>query len=218
MPQTSDVTLIAGEQELIARAGHLFSSANDVACAAYDLHTFAVARPQPELERSVEQHLAAGKRIRKLFRPAAILDPSSAQHLHALAEHGMRVRITPDEVNETILLDNRMAILAGEVTAGVRTYSVITRPEIVQGVASLFEAAWRAGTDLATYEVDIAEVRSLAPRILDLLRSGCTDETAARTLGLGLRTYRRRVAELMSALGATSRFQAGAQAQELGLV
>jgi hypothetical protein len=33
-----------------------------------------------------------------------------------------------------------------------------------------------------------------------------------------VRTYRRRVAELMSALGAESRFQAGVRARELGLV
>lgn len=61
-------------------------------------------------------------------------------------------------------------------------------------------------------------MRIPAPQILEMLSSGCKDETAARTLGPGLRTYRRRVAELMTALGATSRFQAGAPARELGLV
>ena len=54
--------------------------------------------------------------------------------------------------------------------------------------------------------------------MLELLGSGCKDETAARTLGLGVRTYRRRVAELMNALGADSRFQAGVRARELGLI
>jgi DNA-binding NarL/FixJ family response regulator len=48
--------------------------------------------------------------------------------------------------------------------------------------------------------------------------SGCKDATAARRLDLGLRTYRRRVAELMTALDASSRFQAGARARELGLI
>ena len=33
-----------------------------------------------------------------------------------------------------------------------------------------------------------------------------------------VRTYRRRVAELMTALGAESRFQAGVRARELGLI
>jgi DNA-binding NarL/FixJ family response regulator len=44
-----------------------------------------------------------------------------------------------------------------------------------------------------------------------------TDVTAARELGMSLRTYRRRVAELLVALGADSRFQAGMRAGELGL-
>jgi DNA-binding NarL/FixJ family response regulator len=54
--------------------------------------------------------------------------------------------------------------------------------------------------------------------VLEVLASGCKDETAARTLGLGVRTYRRRVAELMTALGAESRFQAGVRARDLGLI
>ena len=48
------------------------------------------------------------------------------------------------------------------------------------------------------------------------LESDC-DETAARRLTLSLRTYRRRVAELMRTLDADSRFQAGVRAGELGL-
>lgn len=218
MPQTEDVTLVTGERELLARAGHLFAQATEVACAANDLHTFATTHPQPELRHALRAHPADGMHVRKLFRPAALLEPSSAQHLHALADAGVHVRITPHEINETVLLDGRLAILAGDVTDGVRTYSVISTPDVVRGVASLFDAAWQGGTELDTYDARVSEIRALAPRILRLLASGCKDETAARKLDLGLRTYRRRVAELLSALGADSRFQAGARAHELGLV
>jgi DNA-binding NarL/FixJ family response regulator len=44
-----------------------------------------------------------------------------------------------------------------------------------------------------------------------------TDEAAARQLGTSLRTYRWRVAELLAAFEARSRFQAGLRAGELGL-
>jgi DNA-binding NarL/FixJ family response regulator len=54
-------------------------------------------------------------------------------------------------------------------------------------------------------------------QILRMLGAGLKDEAAARSLGLSLRTYRRRVAELMASLGAESRFQAGLRARELGL-
>ncbi|WP_274560762.1 LuxR C-terminal-related transcriptional regulator [Streptomyces spiramyceticus] len=56
-----------------------------------------------------------------------------------------------------------------------------------------------------------------AREILRMLSAGHTDETASRQLGMSLRTYRRRVAELMTMLGATSRFQAGIRAREFGI-
>jgi DNA-binding CsgD family transcriptional regulator len=77
---------------------------------------------------------------------------------------------------------------------------------------------WDSAVDLDTY------LRSKAPHldadgrvILEALGSGLTDESAAKRLGLSLRTYRRRVAELMAKLEADSRFQAGLRAGELGL-
>ena len=52
---------------------------------------------------------------------------------------------------------------------------------------------------------------------IEAAAAGLTDEAAARRLGTSLRTYRRRVAELMAAFEAGSRFQAGVRAGELGL-
>lgn len=158
------------------------------------------------------------RRVRKLYRPGVLLDETQRQHVGTLKRIGATIRITPDELNETIIFDGKAAILAGDKQSGVFSYGIVTRPEVVQSVTSLFNAAWRAAMELDVFEMHFAELRTLAPRILDMLTSGCKDETAARALGLGLRTYRRRVAELMTALGATSRFQAGVRARELGLV
>ena len=135
-----------------------------------------------------------------------------------MAVDGGEVRITAEELNETILIDNRVAILAGDQSHGRRGYSVVTVPEVVQGVASLFGAAWRSARPPADWDADLADLRSFAPRVLEWLASGGKDETAARALGLSVRTYRRRVAALMTALGATSRFQAGVRAREVGLI
>jgi hypothetical protein len=158
-------------------------------------------------------------RIRKIYRSALLLDPVAAHNLATDSErHGAQTRITTEEINETIIIDRRLVILAGDVSAGRRSYSVITQAAAVQGVTSLFEAAWRSATDLDVYDARIAEIRQLAPQVLDHLSQGTKDEAAARALGLGVRTYRRRVAELMDALGAGSRFQAGVRARELGLV
>jgi DNA-binding NarL/FixJ family response regulator len=214
MELTGQVAVVRGEEELFARTAHLFAAATEIYCAANDLNTWAATRSRstPAVEG------VAGTRIRKIYRPAVLLNPASARHLAEVRAAGADIRITPDEINETIILDSRIVILAGETSAGVRNYSVIPSPDVVRGVLSLFEAAWRGATELAVYDAQTAELRSLAPRVLEFLASGCKDETAARALGLGVRTYRRRVAELMAALGADSRFQAGVRARELGLV
>jgi DNA-binding NarL/FixJ family response regulator len=204
------VPVLHGEEELFNQTAHLFATASEITCAAQDLHTFAVTRPTSPP--------ASATKVRKLYRPGVLLNPSMAQHLRAVSAKGAAIRITPDHLNETIIIDRRFAILAGDMVDGRRGYGVVTEPAVVQNVASLFDAAWRSATDLAVYDAQHAELCTLAPRVLELLASGCKDETAARTLGLGVRTYRRRVAELMTALDANSRFQAGAKARDLGLI
>lgn len=207
------MTTVRGEEELFARTAHLFATASEVTCAARDLNTFAA--PRHTSSNMVQE---TNPKVRKLYQPAMMLNPSSAQHVRSVAARGAQVRITRDDINETIIIDRRFAILAGDLTDGQRSYGVVTEPAVVQNVQSLFDAAWRAATDLAVYDAQHAELCTLAPRVLELLATGCKDETAARTLGLGVRTYRRRVAELMTTLNADSRFQAGARARDLGLI
>ena len=204
--------MVRGEAELFERTKHLFATATEISCAARDLHTWSVAQPTTAAR---EQSLH-GMTVRKMYRPGVLLDSGLATHLRRMADGGARIRITEREINETILLDRRIAILAGDRVGGDRCYTVVSSPDLVQGIQSLFEAAWHSATDLASYQARFTELG--AREILEQLSSGCKDETAARTLGVSLRTYRRRVAELMDVLGASSRFQAGARAREAGLL
>ena len=48
-------------------------------------------------------------------------------------------------------------------------------------------------------------------------RGGAKDEQIARTMGISLRTVRRRIASLLAELGVDSRFQAGMEAVRRGL-
>jgi DNA-binding NarL/FixJ family response regulator len=120
--------------------------------------------------------------------------------------------------HETIILDRRVAIIAGQSSPAGREYTVTASPVLVGGIYSLFTAAWDAATDLGAYlRREVPEIDHEAREILRALGAGLTDEAAARRLGTSLRTYRRRVAELMNAFEAGSRFQAGVRASELGL-
>ena len=135
-----------------------------------------------------------------------VADDVSQQHLGHVVR-GVLVRVVTHRAGD-----------AGQPSPLGREYTVTTSPVLVSGVYSLFMGAWEAATDLSAFLR--GEVPELAPEARDILRAlgaGLTDEAAARRLGTSLRTYRRRVAELMAALEVGSRFQAGMRAGELGL-
>ena len=218
---TDDQTsTVRGDAELIARAGHLFDTVHEeFVCAARDLATWSA----PEARSAVARRVPAtpgqdGFTVRKLMSPLALADEAQRAQLLRL-DAGAQVRISSAPLpHETIILDRRVAILAGQPSPLGREYTVTTSPVLVGGVYSLFTAAWEAATDLGAYlRGEIPELAPEAREILRALGAGLTDEAAARRLGTSLRTYRRRVAELMSALDAASRFQAGVRAGELGL-
>ncbi len=156
---------------------------------------------------------------RKLLSPVALADEEARAHLRLVRSRGALVRISRSPLpHETILIDRRVMILAGQETPTGREYIVTTSPVLVEGVHSLLRALWDAAVDLETYlRTDVPHLDADGRVILEALASGLTDESAARRLGVSLRTYRRRVARLMAELEAGSRFQAGLRAGELGL-
>ncbi|MFI6354228.1 LuxR C-terminal-related transcriptional regulator [Streptomyces sp. NPDC050743] len=84
----------------------------------------------------------------------------------------------------------------------------------------LFEACWRQATPVFGSEAqeteDDLDLSATDRALLHLLHAGLKDETTCRQLGLSERTLRRRITDLTARLGATSRFQAGAQAVRRG--
>ncbi|MER5280588.1 DNA-binding response regulator [Streptomyces sp. NPDC002809] len=211
---------VQGDAELIARAGHLFASAStDFLCAARDLDTWS----QPEARAAIQLRMRAADTpaftSRKLLSPVALADEKARAHLRLVQSKGALVRISGAPLpHETIIIDRRVMILAGREAPAGREYSVTTSQTMVDGVYSLLSAVWENSVELDTYlRSDVPHLDDEGRTILRALGSGLTDESAARRLGVSLRTYRRRVAELMAALEAGSRFQAGLRAGELGL-
>ncbi|MET9396193.1 helix-turn-helix transcriptional regulator [Kitasatospora sp. NPDC002965] len=213
---TDRIITLHGESELVRRAGHLFvASHEEFLVAAADLMTWS-AGVNAAFREGKRPHVVPGLTMRKLYTRRALADPESHRRLLRIAASGIEVRISDGPLTrEAIIIDRRTAILAGAPVRGVRTYTVVNTPEVVDGVRSLFRATWETATDLADCTPAPTPLTEQARHILRALAAGHTDETGARLLGVSLRTYRRRVADLMTSLGATSRFQAGLLAQGL---
>jgi DNA-binding CsgD family transcriptional regulator len=100
---------------------------------------------------------------------------------------------------------------------------MVVRPcSLLDALLYIFDTLWERATPI-TFRPDGPDQRGrngATPdgdgRLLNLLATGMTDEAIAHHLGLSYRTARRRIAALMTALGAESRFQAGVQASRTG--
>jgi DNA-binding NarL/FixJ family response regulator len=209
------VIVLHGDNEFAARTGHLFAATGTTfACIVRDPGTWA---------RTAARHrvsVPAEVTVTKLVSPAVLASEQYRAQLRRMMAAGAQVRISGSALpHETIIIDQRIAIIAGGHTPAGREYTVTTSPALVAGVHDLFQATWSAAADFGAY------LTREAPPLLDestrgvlrALGDGLTDEAAARRLGMSLRTYRRRVADLMTVLDADSRFQAGLHAGELGL-
>lgn len=182
-------------------------------------------RPDPlripevrEIDGWVGELIAAGRRSRALY-PARVLEeaPEVLRHRAALGEH---VRILADVPGRLALVRGSAALIPETFGLDDRRLLVVRQRSIVGALTVLFESLWDRALAVPGMEPgeDGAEGASERRLLLDQLAAGARDEQIARTLGIGLRTVRRRVAQLLDELGAESRFQAGVEAVRRGWV
>jgi len=94
---------------------------------------------------------------------------------------------------------------------------VLRQPSLVAAMTLMFEGLWEKAMPVPGFDSHRELHGASAQRLLlTQLGGGAKDEQIARALDLSVRTVRRRVADLMAELGATSRFQAGVEAVRRG--
>ncbi|MEU8526947.1 MULTISPECIES: helix-turn-helix transcriptional regulator [Streptomyces] len=192
---------------LAASARHELLTFDDPAASA------GRAIPEPFLELAGACMRTAAERagsVRRIVPRHAL--PQLAGTLRAAG----RARLTQSIPFKMIVVDRRVAAVPLDLELLYNGLLLIRDPVVVQALVRAHHACWDAGEELTGAVVPPRELpRQLRP-VLEALLAGQTDEAAAARLGMSGRTYSRRVGELMSALGTTSRFRAGAEAARRG--
>ncbi|WP_255311204.1 helix-turn-helix transcriptional regulator [Streptomyces viridosporus] len=153
----------------------------------------------------------------RLLCTQAMLDDGVVQP-HKLESLRYEVRVARVPMLQVMLVDGAAALVTSQAVIG-RQASVIRATTVIGTLGTLFEGLWRHAVPVEE-RIDFGDRdrADVARQILNRLQVGITDEVAARELSVSVRTYRRYVAEIMTLLGASSRFQAGVRAAELGLL
>ncbi len=165
------------------------------------------------MAKVVAAAVASGRRSRAIYPALALHEAPDA--LVARAEAGEQIRIVPELPTRLVILGETHAILPEPLGSADEPRLLIRQPALVASLTMLFELMWERASPVPS--LDRGAARPDLRRLLLLqLADGAKDEQIARTLGLSLRTVRRRIADLLIELGVDSRFQAGVEAVRRG--
>ena len=204
-----DGEVSAGGNALALLTALIESSKGDLLFLRPD--TWAMPR-ESAISRVVGRAVASGRRSRAIYPFRALNQVPEV--LRARMDEGEEVRVDRRDA-DPVVRDQRDPRRAPGA-AGLRRRTPVAGTAGSPGrgadaaVRALLGAVRGGPRDRARARIDERAflVRQLA--------SGAKDEQIARTLGLSLRTVRRRVADLMIQLGVDTRFQAGAEAVRRG--
>jgi hypothetical protein len=146
----------------------------------------------------------AARRARVIVRPADLEDAANHELVAVSSALGVEVRVLDDLPGWFYVDDSHLAGLP--VTWGESwptTMVLIETPPVIAALNHVFESLWRRAVPAVAVEAGWEPV-------IRLVAQGMTDEAVGRYLGLDVRTVRRRVADAMEELGASSRFMLGA--------
>jgi DNA-binding NarL/FixJ family response regulator len=203
--------------------------AKRVAVAGHELHRAAVGMvdvmvkpPYPAigaLDSLEGSKLAAGVTYRVLYDRSALAHRPQLEVTERLVARGEQARVAHAAPTQLVIVDNEVAMLPLTMREHVVDSALIIRSsEMLVSVRRIFDEHWRfaAPFTMAPRSPLTAQPSEQERWILSLLASGATDDAIGRLMGLSARTAHRRVRELISRLGAETRFQAGMRAVQLG--
>ena len=163
--------------------------------------------------RVVGSAIETGRRSRAIYPVRAMTEAPDA--LRARAEAGEQVRVISDLATRMIVIGTTHAVLPEPLGQRDSPRVLVRQPSIVGALAIMFELLWERAEPLPELDLPVAGSQ-MRRHLLEQLAQGAKDEQIARSLGLSLRTVRRRIAEILIELGADTRFQAGVEAVRRG--
>ncbi|WP_328617623.1 LuxR C-terminal-related transcriptional regulator [Amycolatopsis sp. NBC_00355] len=164
--------------------------------------------------------LRRGVRMRTVVRPGILDDERTRAYLLDLCEHGAEIRTAEGTgLQRLILFDRTVFVAPIDAEDSKRGAVVVSQPELVANMVSLFERVWRQATPVGAADPTArAGLSTTEKQVLAILCQADKDELGAREMGVSVRTFRKHVADVMAKLGAGNRFQTALLAKERGWI
>ena len=217
---TGEVHLYGDDRALWTALSPLVGGAlHEVAVSGQELAAFGATRG--ELYVLLGELQKRQLSVRLLCPPCTLMPTRIRSQLSELSRGGVDIRVARRLGFSVAVIDGRFLALGGQHSPqGAAVPRVIIRePALARAVRELLVRVHSGARPIDGFlRYESSDKAELMVAILASLSMGSKDASAARDLGLSVRTYRRRVADALSWLEVGSRFEAGVRAAELGLV
>lgn len=199
------VEVVVGKDAVAARFAQLLQSTAEELLV---LDRPPYASVPTEADRGVRTLLADGVLVRGIYSPDSLSLPGAVEEAHSASDAGERSRVHPEVPMKLAVSDRDLALLPLATDHAVDSALVVHSSALLDALVRLFELLWQQGVPVVRDPgVDHDS------RLLTMLTAGMQDDAIARRLGVSTRTVGRSVAQLLTSLGARTRFQAGALAE-----
>jgi DNA-binding CsgD family transcriptional regulator len=207
---TEIVEVLTTREATVQRMAQLQRSAREEV-RAFDRPPYIGGLGTNEIESEL---LGAGLRYRCVYDRAGLDMPGRLGAIRNLIQDGEQARVTTGVPVKMFLADDALGLISLDRPATSDSAMVIHRSSLLDTLIALFEATWSNAVPIRfdLPATDPSPLQEQHRTLLGLLAAGLTDEAIARHMGWHPRTAQRHVRELMTELGAQTRFQAGLQA------
>jgi sugar-specific transcriptional regulator TrmB len=168
----------------------------------------------PELEL-----LARGIECRTVYDRSSLELPGRPDVIARYVEQGENARVFDGIPVKLAIVDRRVGLIPLNIAEPGREGAIqVHASALLDALAMFFEVIWERAVPIQAVDEgrETHETASEHARVLEMLALGLKDRTVARELGVSERTLDRRISEILDALGARTRFQAGLLAAQQG--
>ncbi|WP_344094588.1 transcriptional regulator TrmB [Microbacterium deminutum] len=205
------VDVILGVEAVRQRVAQLQAAATrEVRVLVLSDVAFMTSDENVEEDRAV----ARGVRYRVIVESAVLERPGFVAAAREAAHSGEQVRVLSALPTRLFIGDDDMALLPMRSRGEGRSAgALLVNPGgLLDLVIAIFEEYWSSATDFLSDGASVDGPDRLDRDLLKLLLLGLTDAVVGSQLGISVRTVQRRIAELMTRAGVTTRIQLGAEA------
>jgi DNA-binding CsgD family transcriptional regulator/sugar-specific transcriptional regulator TrmB len=161
-----------------------------------------------------------GVRSRSVYEGDALDDDGTLDIARQSIDFGEEARATSGLPFKLAIVDGRTGFMPLDVRSPALGALLVRTSPLLEALIALFEGIWARAVpirgDRPGGAPDVLVTRRAD--VLRLMSAGLKDEAIARALNLSRRTVQKHVTDIMTALGARTRFQAALLASERGWV